>query len=38
MNKEIKVCPITDKPCTTNGCGEKCYKKDTLDSGKKNHE
>ena len=26
------ICPITDKECKTNGCGEKCYKRDTLDS------
>lgn len=24
------ICPITDKPCRTNGCGEKCYKRDSL--------
>ena len=24
------ICPITDRPCRTNGCGPKCYKKDTL--------
>lgn len=26
------ICPITNRECKTNGCGEKCYKKDTLDS------
>ncbi len=25
------ICPITNTPCKTNGCGEKCYKRDTLD-------
>lgn len=24
------ICPITDKPCRTNGCGDKCYKRDSL--------
>ena len=24
------ICQITDSPCRTNGCGEKCYKKDSL--------
>jgi hypothetical protein len=24
------ICPITNKECKTNGCGEKCYKKDSL--------
>ncbi len=24
------ICPITNRPCTTNGCGDKCYKKDSL--------
>lgn len=24
------ICPVTNKPCRTNGCGEKCYKRDSL--------
>lgn len=28
--RPIKICPVTDQPCTTNGCGEKCFKKDSL--------
>lgn len=24
------ICPITNDWCRTNGCGEKCYKKDSL--------
>jgi len=24
------ICPITDRECRTNGCGTKCYKKDSL--------
>lgn len=31
------ICPTTNKPCTTNGCGDKCYKLHTLDSGHKVH-
>lgn len=27
----VKICPVTNYPCKTNGCGEKCYKRDTLD-------
>lgn len=25
------ICPITNKECRTNGCGEKCYKRDSLE-------
>lgn len=32
--RDIIICPVTDKPCRTNGCGEKCYKRDTLDNPK----
>ena len=28
------ICPVTDKPCKTNGCGDKCYKRDSLDKMK----
>ena len=24
------ICPITNDWCRTNGCGEKCYKRDSL--------
>lgn len=24
------ICPITNNYCRTNGCGEKCYKRDSL--------
>lgn len=24
------ICPVTDRECRTNGCGEKCYKRDSL--------
>lgn len=24
------ICPITNNWCRTNGCGEKCYKRDSL--------
>lgn len=27
----VKICPITRVACKINGCGVKCYKKDTLD-------
>lgn len=26
------ICPVTARPCRTNGCGPKCYKRDTLDN------
>lgn len=26
------ICPVTNNQCRTNGCGPKCYKRDTLDS------
>jgi hypothetical protein len=29
------VCPVTNDACRTNGCGPKCYKLHTLDSGYK---
>ena len=32
------ICPVTNTPCKTNGCGNKCYKLHTLDSGYKVHE
>lgn len=28
----IKICPKTQVACRTNGCGDKCYKIDTLDT------
>ena len=31
------TCPATNRPCRTNGCGEKCYKINTLDLGYKTH-
>lgn len=24
------ICTVTDRECRTNGCGEKCYKRDSL--------
>ena len=24
------ICPVTNRECRTNGCGEKCYKRDSL--------
>ena len=32
------ICPVTNTACKTNGCGNKCYKLHTLDSGYKVHE
>jgi hypothetical protein len=29
------ICPVTNDFCQTNGCGDKCYKLHTLDSGHK---
>lgn len=26
------ICPVTARPCRTNGCDPKCYKRDTLDN------
>ena len=31
------ICPVTNQNCRTNGCGEKCYKYNTLDSNHKLH-
>lgn len=31
------ICPITNNWCRTNGCGEKCYKKDSLGYGTAPH-
>ena len=32
------ICLVINTPCKTNGCGNKCYKLHTLDSGYKVHE